>query len=79
MLVLSRKIGESIRIGDDIVVTVLEVKGDQVRVGIEAPKHIKVHRQEVYAEIQEQNRQSALQKADRSQLSKLLKGLPTSK
>jgi carbon storage regulator len=79
MLVLSRKIGESIRIGDDIVVTVLEVKGDQVRVGIEAPKHIKVHRQEVYVEIQEQNRQSALQKADRSQLSKLLKGLPASK
>ncbi|TCP57839.1 carbon storage regulator CsrA [Tumebacillus sp. BK434] len=78
MLVLSRKAGESIRIGDDVTVTVLEVKGDQIRLGIEAPKQIKVHRQEVYAEILELNRQAAVQKTNRTQLNSLLKGLSKS-
>ncbi|ARU60429.1 carbon storage regulator [Tumebacillus avium] len=79
MLVLSRKVGESIRIGDDVIVTVVEVKGDQIRLGIEAPKQVKVHRQEVYAEIQELNRQAAIQKTERSQLNSLLKALPKQK
>ncbi|ASS73936.1 carbon storage regulator [Tumebacillus algifaecis] len=79
MLVLSRKAGESIRIGDEVTVTVLEVKGDQIRLGIEAPKHVKVHRQEVYAEIMDLNRQAAMAKADRTQLSSLLKSLSKQK
>lgn len=54
MLVLTRKLGESIRIGPDIVVTVLGVNGLQVRFGIEAPKDVPVHREEVYARIQQQ-------------------------
>jgi carbon storage regulator len=52
MLVLTRKLGESIRIGPGIVVTVLGVNGQQVRLGIEAPKDVTVHREEVYARIQ---------------------------
>lgn len=53
MLVLSRKKNEKIIIGDDIIITVVLVKGDQVRIGIEAPKEISVHREEVYKAIQE--------------------------
>ena len=48
MLVLSRKLNEVIRIGDDIVVTIMKIQGDKVRVGIEAPESVPVHRQEVY-------------------------------
>ena len=59
MLVLSRRIGESVVIGHDIVVTVLEVRGDIVRVGIDAPRHVQVHRSEVYAAIEAANRQAA--------------------
>ena len=51
MLVLSRKRDESIRIGDDIVLTVIEVRGDKVRIGIDAPREVPVHRQEVYEAI----------------------------
>lgn len=59
MLVLSRKKGESIIIQDHIEVTVLAVEGDMVRIGISAPKHIDIFRQEIYASIQEANRESA--------------------
>ena len=48
MLILTRKLGESITIGDDIKITFLETKGKQVRIGIEAPPHIVVHREEIY-------------------------------
>lgn len=56
MLVLTRKVGESIMIGDGIEVKVVGVDGDQVKLGIEAPRHIKVHRQEVFEAIQSENK-----------------------
>ena len=56
MLILTRRLGETIRIGPDIVVTVLGVNGQQVRLGIEAPKHVTVHREEVYARIQHERK-----------------------
>ncbi len=59
MLVLSRRAGESVVIGHDVVVTVLEVRGDVVRVGIEAPRSVQVHRSEVYAALEEANRSAA--------------------
>ena len=55
MLVLSRKTGEQIIIADDIKIVIVEIRGDKVRVGIEAPKEIKVHRLEVWASIQAEN------------------------
>ncbi len=54
MLVLSRKKNESIVVDDEIVITVLEIRGDKVRLGIEAPKSVPIHRSEVYAAIQSQ-------------------------
>ncbi len=59
MLVLGRRTGENIRIGDDIKVIVLEVRGGQIKLGIEAPLHIQVHREEIYERIQRQNRRAA--------------------
>ena len=56
MLVLSRKKNESVIIRDDIVVTVVEIRGDKVRLGIEAPKEVTVHRREVYEKIKESGR-----------------------
>jgi carbon storage regulator len=58
MLILTRKAGETIRIGDDIVISVMEIRGNQVRLGINAPRSVTVHRQEVYDQIQEQNIQA---------------------
>ncbi|MCX5845003.1 MAG: carbon storage regulator CsrA [Deltaproteobacteria bacterium] len=55
MLILTRKLGESITIGDDIKITFLETKGKQIRIGIEAPTHIAIHREEIYNLIKEQN------------------------
>lgn len=56
MLVLSRKRDESIMIGDDIVITVVEIRGDKVRLGVEAPTDVSVHRQEVYDAIQREKK-----------------------
>ena len=56
MLVLSRQRDESIVIGDNIVVTIVDIRGDKVRLGIEAPGEVPVHRQEVYEAIQRENR-----------------------
>lgn len=58
MLVLSRHRDESIMIGDDVVVTIVDIRGDKVRLGIEAPQDIPVHRQEVYEAIQRENRKA---------------------
>ena len=59
MLILTRKAGESITIGDDVKITVVEVKGKQVRIGIDAPRSYMIHREEVYLSIQEENRRAA--------------------
>ncbi|MFO0870588.1 MAG: carbon storage regulator CsrA [Pirellulales bacterium] len=59
MLVLSRHRDESIIIGDDIVVTIVDIRGDKVRLGINAPQDVPVHRQEVYEAIQRENRKAA--------------------
>ncbi|MGN6331585.1 MAG: carbon storage regulator CsrA [Motilibacteraceae bacterium] len=59
MLVLSRRAGESIVVGDDVVVTVLEVRSDVVRIGIDAPRSVRVHREEVYRELQAANQAAA--------------------
>lgn len=71
MLALSRKQGESIVIGNNIEITVLEAKGDQVKVGISAPKSVPVYRKEIYAQIQEENRE-AVANLDVESLKKLL-------
>jgi carbon storage regulator len=59
MLVLTRRSGESVMIGDEVVVTVLEVRGDVIRLGIRAPRDIQVHREEIYKELQAANREAA--------------------
>lgn len=74
MLVLTRKLGESIAIDDHIKIRVVQIKGKQVRLGIEAPKDTKIHREEVYVAIQEQNEQSVTVDADKTRsVAKLLK------
>ena len=64
MLILSRKLNESIIIGDDIELSIVDIKGDQVKIGINAPKNVKVFRKEVYDAIQEENRAAARSSAD---------------
>lgn len=78
MLVLSRRVGESVVIGDDVVVTVLEVRGDVIRVGVDAPRSIAVHRSEILTALAESNRAAA--SPDESvvaDLSRLLAPRPT--
>jgi carbon storage regulator len=58
MLLLTRKLGENIRIGDDVKITIVEVKGNHVKLGIDAPPSVKVHREEIYERIQEENRRA---------------------
>ena len=64
MLILSRKLNESIIIGDDIELSIVDIKGDQVKIGINAPKNVKVFRKEVYDAIQEENRAAARSSID---------------
>jgi carbon storage regulator len=71
MLVLTRKLNESIMVGDNVKITIVDVKGDQVKLGITAPREVAVHREEVYREIQKENQLAADAKANLEQLSKM--------
>ena len=74
MLVLTRKLGESIAIDDHIKIRVVQIKGKQVRLGIEAPKDTKIHREEVYLAIQSQNEESVKASSENTRaVAKLLK------
>jgi carbon storage regulator len=75
MLALSRKVNESIMLGNDIEVTILEIKGDQVKVGIKAPKTVPIFRKEIYLQIEEENKKAAEQTADRETIEKALDSL----
>jgi carbon storage regulator len=59
MLILTRRVGETIVIGDDVIITVLGIKGNQVRIGINAPKDVSVHREEIYQRIQQEKNTAA--------------------
>lgn len=72
MLILSRKVNEKIMIGEDISLTIIEIRGDQVKVGVEAPKSVKVFRQEVYEAIQNENRAAATSVLDLDSLQNLI-------
>ncbi|MBO6113860.1 MAG: carbon storage regulator CsrA [Lachnospiraceae bacterium] len=71
MLALSRKQGESIMIGNDIEISILEIKGEQIKIGISAPKSIPVYRKEIYTQIQEANKET-VNSVDIESLKKLL-------
>ena len=58
MLILTRRVGEMLMIGDEVTVTVLGVKGNQVRIGVDAPKEVAVHREEIYQRIHQEGEQS---------------------
>ena len=74
MLILSRKVDEKIKIGDNITITLIEVRGDQVKIGVEAPKNVKVFRQEVFNATQTENREAAANSQTLEALSKFLGG-----
>ena len=73
MLVLTRKLGESIAIDDHIKIVVVQIKGKQVRLGIQAPKETKIHREEVYTAIKDQNEDAMRAPTDIARLQKGLK------
>lgn len=73
MLALSRKKDEAIVINEDIEITIIEIKGDQVKLGITAPKSVPIYRKEVYAQIKDANKEAATQNIDVKALNKLFK------
>jgi len=74
MLALSRKKGEALMINNDIEITVLDIKGEQVKIGISAPKEVPVYRKEVYIQIQEANKEASANMEGMEQLASLLGG-----
>jgi carbon storage regulator len=74
MLVLSRKKGESIMIGDNVEITVIGVDGDTVRIGINAPKHVEIYRKEIFKSIQQSNQEASKEVIKPEDLSKIFKG-----
>lgn len=73
MLALSRKTNESIMLGNDIEISILEIKGDQVKIGISAPKSVPIFRKEIFLQIQEENRAAAAQEQSPEKLAELFK------
>lgn len=71
MLILTRKTGQTIRIGDDVTISIVEIRGNQVRLGINAPREVTVHREEVYDVIQEQQEAARVQTKDKALLQNL--------
>lgn len=74
MLALARKINQSIMIGNDIEITLLEIKGDQVKIGINAPKSVPIYRKEIYMQIQDENKKASEGEIDVEVLNKLFSG-----
>lgn len=74
MLALARKINQSIMIGSDIGITLLEIKGDQVKIGINAPKSVPIYRKEIYMQIQDENKKASEGEIDVEVLNKLFSG-----
>ncbi len=73
MLALSRKTNESIMIGNDVEISILEIKGDQVKIGIKAPKAVPVFRKEIFVQIQEENKNAVAQEQTRETIEELFK------
>ncbi|MBB2184200.1 carbon storage regulator CsrA [Lachnospiraceae bacterium MD1] len=73
MLALSRKMNESIIIGNDVEITILDIKGDQVKIGISAPKSVPIYRKEIYLQIKESNKEAAESTGNEEALKKLFK------
>ncbi|MCR5767453.1 MAG: carbon storage regulator CsrA [Lachnospiraceae bacterium] len=73
MLALSRKTNESIMIGNDIEISILEIKGDQVKIGIGAPKNVPIFRKEIFVQIQEENKNAVAQEQSRESIEELFK------
>jgi carbon storage regulator len=78
MLVLTRRAGESVMIGDNVTITVLEARGDVIRLGIQAPREVQVHREEVYRELQAANRAAASPTEDAVEAVAKMLGVPES-
>ena len=74
MLALARKTNQSIMIGKDIEITLLEIKGDQVKIGINAPKSVPIYRKEIYVQIQDENKKASEGEIDVEALNKLFSG-----
>ena len=75
MLVLTRKKGQSLMIGNEIEISIVDIQGDQVRIGINAPRNVSIHRKEVFEEIQQENRQASTVNLSQEELKKAVETL----